>query len=75
MEADSREIAGTVMNDPGSYKLCTVCGSIVDKTAGICPDCYAYRFDTDPGHVADAALDLATKPRQAFSHLDRYLED
>ncbi len=42
----------------------------MDKTAGTCPDCYAYRFDTDPSHVEDAALDLVVKPQRAVSHFD-----
>ena len=70
MRTNRREIATTVSNDPTSYKLCAVCGSIVDKSAATCPDCYAYRFDADPSHVADAALDLAVKPRRAVCHFD-----
>ncbi len=70
MRTDRREIATTISNDPTSYKLCVVCGAIVDKTAGTCPDCYAYRFDTDPSHVEDAALDLVVKPQRAVSHFD-----
>ncbi|MBR5895736.1 MAG: hypothetical protein IKZ13_09375 [Akkermansia sp.] len=70
MTPDRREIATTIANDPASYKLCAVCGSIVDKSAVSCPDCYAYRFDHDTSHVADAALDLAIKPRTAVSHFD-----
>ncbi|MBR2125449.1 MAG: hypothetical protein IJ943_01795 [Akkermansia sp.] len=70
MKTDRREIATTVSNDPSSYKLCAVCGSIVDKSVTNCPDCYAYRFDSDPSHVADAALDLAVKPQRAVSHFD-----
>lgn len=70
MTPDRREMATTIANDPSSYKLCAVCGAIVDKAATSCPDCYAYRFDADPGHVADAALDLAVKPQTAVSHFD-----
>lgn len=70
MRADRREIATTIANDPTNYKLCCVCGAIVDKSAPSCPDCYAYRFDADATHVADAALDLAVKPRTAVSHFD-----
>ena len=75
MRADRKEIAGTVLNDPESYKVCAVCGAIVDKTQPSCPDCYAYRFDPDPAHVANAALDLATRNSHAVSHLDLTLED
>ncbi len=70
MKQDRREMAHTVMNDSSAYKLCTVCGGIVDRSADICPDCYAYRFDVDSDHVSNAALDLATKPQTAVSHLD-----
>lgn len=70
MRQDHKEIATTVANDPGSYKLCMVCGAIVDKTADICPDCMAYRFDTDIEHIANRALDLGRAPSQAVSHLD-----
>lgn len=70
MKQDRREMANTVMNDPSSYKVCTVCGGVVDKTADICPDCCAYRFDTDSAHVSNVALDLATLPQTAVSHLD-----
>lgn len=70
MRQDYKEIATTVVNDPTSYKLCEVCGAIVDKASPTCPDCLAYRFDSDPGRVADRALDLASKPQNAVSHHD-----
>ena len=70
MKADRKEMAVTITNDPTSYKLCTVCGAIVDKSADTCPDCYAYRFDENPQAVSDAALDLAVKPRRAVCHFD-----
>ena len=70
MRQDYKEIATTVVNDPANYKLCEVCGAIVDKASPTCPDCLAYRFDADPGHVADRALDLAAKPQNAVSHHD-----
>ncbi len=67
---DRREMANTVMNDPASYKLCQVCGAIVDRASDTCPDCYAYRFDEKPEHVSNKALDLAARPQTAVSHLD-----
>lgn len=66
-------MANAVLKDPSAYKLCAVCGAIVDRTAEICPDCYAYRFVDDAGAVSDKALDLAVRPQTAISHLD--LED
>lgn len=70
MKSDRKEIATSITNDPTAYKLCLVCGAIVDKSVDSCPDCYAYRFDANAEAVANAALDLAVKPRQAVSHLD-----
>lgn len=70
MRQDYKEIATTVVNDPTSYKLCEVCGAIVDKAAPTCPECLAYRFDESPSRVADRALDMAAKPQHAVSHHD-----
>ena len=70
MRQDYKEIATTVVNDPTSYKLCMVCGAIVDKNSATCPDCLAYRFDTNPSAVADRDLDLAARPQHAVSHHD-----
>ncbi len=67
---DRREMANTIVNDPASYKLCLVCGAIVDRAAMTCPDCSAYRFDDDAERVANKALDLAARPQTAVSHLD-----
>lgn len=71
MRPDLKEIATTVAQDPTSYKLCLVCGAIVDKGAETCPDCMAYRFDEHPEHVSNRAIDLASRPRQAVTHLDK----
>ena len=70
MRRDCKEIATTVANDPGSYKLCAVCGAIVDKNAESCPDCAAYRFYEDVERVVNAALDLGARGSSAISHLD-----
>lgn len=69
MKPDFKEIATTITNDPASYKVCTVCGAVVDRDAEICPDCSAYRFDSDPEHVLNRALDLGSKPRSSVTHL------
>ncbi|MBQ3525025.1 MAG: hypothetical protein IJA63_02020 [Akkermansia sp.] len=70
MKSDRKEMAITIANDPTAYKLCTVCGAIVDKEAHTCPDCYAYRFDDNANAVTNAAMDLAIKEPTAVSHLD-----
>ena len=70
MRQDYKEIATTVVNDPANYKVCMVCGAIVDKASPTCPDCLAYRFDSSPGYVTDRAVDMAAKPQNAVSHHD-----
>ena len=70
MTPDRKEMANTIVNDPTSYKVCMVCGAIVDKAVDSCPDCLAYRFDDNAAHVADQALDMAVRPQTAVSHLD-----
>ena len=70
MRRDCKEMATTVANDPASYKICVVCGAIVDKAADSCPDCSAYRFDESPEAVSGRALDLGARGSSAVSHLD-----
>ncbi|MBQ2813902.1 MAG: hypothetical protein IJE66_02700 [Akkermansia sp.] len=70
MRRDCKEMATTVANDPGSYKICQVCGAIVDKAADTCPDCSGYRFDEDTDNVVGRALLLGARGSSAISHLD-----
>ena len=71
MRPDRKEIATTVAQDPSSYKICLVCGSLVDRHADTCPDCMAYRFDEDLEHILNRAIDLGAKPWQTVTHLDK----
>lgn len=71
MRPDLKEIATTVAQDPTTYKLCMVCGALVDRHADSCPDCMAYRFDEDVEHVMNRAIDLGSRPQQAVTHLDK----
>lgn len=73
MSNNYKEMANTILQDPRSYKVCAVCGAIVDKGVDVCPDCYAYRFINDPAVVSDKAIDLGALPHTAVGHLD--LED
>jgi len=72
MTQERKEMAQAIISDPKSYKVCKICGSISDKEAPICPDCYAYRFNSNPKHVTEKAIDLAAFPQQAVSHLDEH---
>lgn len=65
-------MAEAIISDPESYKVCEICGSISDKEASVCPDCYGYRFNSNPKYVAEKAIDLVAFPQRAVSHLDQY---
>ncbi len=69
-KSDRQEIVNAIMNDPESYKVCCICGGIVDRSADICPDCSGYRFDDDKEAVSNRALDLASGRSNAVTHLD-----
>lgn len=75
MPQDRKEIANTVINDPASYKVCLVCGSIVDKLTHVCPNCNAYRFKEDSDAVVEQALILASRPQRSVTHLDLKLDE
>lgn len=64
----------SVLDKPEDYKICEVCRSIIDKSADICPDCYAYRFNCDAQAVADYVLDFARMP-SAILKQDEHYED
>lgn len=60
---------------PAQYKVCLVCGNIVEEDVEECTYCCAYRFVTDPDYVSNVALDQATHPRHAITDLDLYEGD
>lgn len=60
---------------PDRYKICLVCGNIVDAELESCSYCYAFRFDTDPEHVSNTALDQATHTRSAITNIAVFAED
>ena len=46
---------------PQNFKVCESCGSIVARKSVSCPNCSAYRFDTDPAGVVHKADLLACR--------------
>ena len=62
-------------HSPEGFKVCCVCGNIMDKAATECPFCSAYRFVDDPEYVTNSALDLVTHPRTAVVTPTQYEED
>lgn len=58
----------SALQTPERFKLCVVCGNIVDAEAEECTYCGAYRFETDPDQVSNAALDQAAHKSNALTH-------
>jgi recombinational DNA repair protein RecR len=63
--------AEKIAAEPQRYKVCEGCGSILLKTANICPICHSYRFDQDPSAVVEQAHILGA--REATSVTDEDL--
>lgn len=69
------DLLTTAARSPEGYKVCMVCGNIVDTTANECPYCSAYRFEDDAEFVVNTALDLVTQPRTSVLDTAQYEED
>lgn len=62
--AAAREIA----KRPESYQVCLGCESILAASLSVCPQCHAYRFETDPETIRKRAHTLARRrPGKLFS--------
>ncbi|MGB0992266.1 MAG: hypothetical protein ACPG32_07325 [Akkermansiaceae bacterium] len=62
----AREIA----NNPGAYKVCEGCDSIVGHAAALCPNCHGYRFDAEASRVVDQAVWLGTREQVSVTAED-----
>lgn len=68
------DILISAVRNPKRYKLCAVCGNVVDNEADACVYCCAYRFVTEPDLVSNAALDQATHTRSAVTSTAHLVE-
>jgi hypothetical protein len=68
-EADSLQErarqADKIVKNPGRYKVCQGCDSIVAASASTCPSCHGYRFNGDAEVVTSQARILALRERQS----------
>lgn len=58
--------AEKIARDPGKYKICEGCDSIVLATASTCPSCHAYRFIDDRRSVISQARELGRRERRSL---------
>ena len=60
---DRAKKAERIIAEPAKFKICEGCDSIVAARVTVCPNCYGYRFDTNPEAVIAQARILATRAR------------
>lgn len=60
-------MATLIINDPSSFKVCEGCGSIVSQQTALCPNCNAYRFETQDEYVVEQAILLASREQRSVT--------
>ena len=68
--AERARKASKIIAEPSKYKICEGCESIVAARVPICPNCYGYRFNEDPGAVIAQATLLASREQTSVIHED-----
>ena len=56
--------ADKIICNPGSYKICHGCESILTAEVPTCPNCHAYRFEEEQNLVIAQAERLSGRERQ-----------
>lgn len=59
--ATRRQIAELISRHPELYKVCCGCEAIVREAAAVCPQCNAYRFETEANIIREQAIILADR--------------
>lgn len=62
--------ADKIVRNPIKYKICVGCESIVAAKVAICPNCHAYRFDSDPSSIVAQARVLGQRLPQSVMTSD-----
>ncbi len=68
--SERSEKAAKIIAQPGSFKVCESCDSIVAKRVALCPNCNGYRFDDEPARVIEQAKILAGRAQTSVTHED-----
>ena len=64
------ETAAKIASNPGNYKVCEGCDSIVAKTTAICPNCHSFRFDAEADAVVNQAVILGSREQRSVTAED-----
>jgi hypothetical protein len=68
--SERSEKAAKIIAEPGSYKVCESCDSIVARRVALCPNCNGYRFDGQATRVIEQARLLAARAQTTVTHED-----
>ena len=69
------KIAAQAAANPTDFKVCALCGCIVEKTILECRYCDAYHFIEDEDYVSNVALDHACHHTSAILELEEVEKD
>lgn len=64
--------AKEIANNPGNYKVCEGCDSIVGSGTILCPNCHGYRFDDEASRVVDQAVWLGVHEQTSVTAQDLF---
>lgn len=68
---DSRQAkAAKIAANPGAYKVCEGCDSIVGAGAVLCPNCHSFRFDASAQRVVQQAKLLGSRDQTSVTSSD-----
>jgi hypothetical protein len=68
--SERSEKAAKIIAEPGHYKVCESCDSIVARRVALCPNCNGYRFDGHTARVIEQARLLAARAQTTVTHED-----
>ncbi|MGH8046276.1 MAG: hypothetical protein ACREKL_03435 [Chthoniobacterales bacterium] len=68
--SERSEKAAKIIAQPGNFKVCESCDSIVAKRVALCPNCNGYRFDSNAERVIEQAKALAARAQTTVTHED-----
>lgn len=59
--------AAKIIANPGAYKVCEGCDSIVGSGAALCPNCHSYRFETSAERIILQAKILGAREQTSVT--------
>jgi len=66
------EAALKIVLNPGDYKVCEGCDSIVSFKTRICPNCHAYQFNDNINDIVLQANILGNREQHSVTKEDMY---